>query len=136
MRDEVFGFLQLCADRRYHRMTMEEFEARTGLRPDQYWIEARAGGAPAFEAASGTAEFAYDQGATVMGWAAHGDVCGGFPERSNTEMRAAVEARARERAADFPDAEHWMLFAAGGAVEAQELPGPGDGDELRSRRGG
>lgn len=136
MSNEVFGFLQLCADRRYHRITMEEFEARTGLRPDQYWIEVTAGGAPAFETVSGTAEFAYDQGARVMGWAAHGDVCGGFPERSNAEMRAAVEARARERAADFPDAEHWVLFAAGGRVEAESLRRRRGDDELRSRRGG
>ena len=118
---EVRGFLQLCADRRYHRMTMAEFEARTGLRPDGYWIEATAGGAPAFDAATATAEFAHDNGATIMGWAAHGDSCGGFPGCSDSEMKAKVEAAARERSKDFPEAEHWMLFAAGGRVEAERL---------------
>ena len=117
---EMRGFLQLCADRRYHRMTMAEFEARTGLGPDQYWIEATAGGAPAFGAATATAEFAYNNGATIMGWAAHGDACGGFPGRSDYEMRTKVQAAARERSKDFPEAQHWMLFAAKGRVEASK----------------
>ncbi|MDQ4125742.1 MAG: hypothetical protein M3134_09110, partial [Actinomycetota bacterium] len=70
---EVRGFLQLCADRRYHRLTMEEFEARTGLGPDDYWIEATAGGAAAFGGSTATAAFAYANGARIMGWAGHGD---------------------------------------------------------------
>ena len=115
---EVLGFLQLCADRRYHRLTMAEFETRTGLRPDQYWIEAGAGGAPSFGAATATAAYAYEKGARIMGWAAHGDECGGFPGRSDVEMRAKVQASARERAKDFPDAEHWLLFGTRGRVEA------------------
>lgn len=136
MSEENLGFLQLCADRRYHRMTTEEFEARTGLRHDQYWIQAKAGGAPAFDAPSNTAEFAYGNGARIMGWAAHGDTCGGFPDRTDAEMKAALEAAAADRAAAFPDAEHWILFASGGRVEAKKLAGPGEADELRSSEGG
>lgn len=115
---ERFGFLQLCAERRYHRKTMEAFERATGLGPDEYWIEAAAGGAPAFGTVTATAAFSYANGATIMGWAAHGDTCGGFPGRSDSEIQAKLGAIARERARDFPEAEHWTLFASGGEVEA------------------
>lgn len=114
----TLGFLQLCADRRYHRKTMAQFERATGLRPDQYWIEATAGGAPALDAATATASFAYGNGARIMGWSAHGDGCGGFPGCSDEELRAKLDAAAGERAKDFPAASHWTLFGAGGKVEA------------------
>ena len=118
---EPLGFLQLCADRRFHRMTMTAFEARTGLEPGQYWIEASAGGAAAFGAASLTAEYAHTKGARIMGWAVHGDECGGFPGRSDFDMKTLLQAVARSRYKDFPDVEHWTLFAAAGSVEAAKL---------------
>lgn len=121
MPDEILGFLQLCADRRYHRKTMEAFERATNLRPDQYWIEATAGGAAAFDAPTATASFAYEQGARLMGWATHGDRCGGFPGAGDDEMKAKGRAAAGGRARDFPESRHWTLFAAGGDVEVAEL---------------
>ena len=119
---EVRGFLQLCADRRYHRKAMAEFERVTNLAPDEYWIEATAGGPPAFGAATPTATYAYDNGATIMGWAAHGDGCGGFPGVDDEGMKAKLQAAAADRAIDFPTVEHWTLFGAGGEVEASALP--------------
>ena len=118
---EVLGFLQLCADRRFHRAVMAAFEAETGLPPDGYWIEATAGGAPAFETMSATASFAFDKGAAIVGWAAHGDACGGFPGLSNDEVEATLEATARTRAGEVPGAEHWMLFATGAGVRVTKL---------------
>jgi hypothetical protein len=108
--DPKLGFLQLCADRRFHRKTMLAFETATGLRPDEYWIEARAGGAPAYADKTRAARLAYRQGATVMGWAAHGDRCGGFYGASNEEMRRKLNRAARARMNDFPGAEHYELF--------------------------
>jgi hypothetical protein len=122
MAPQGLGFLQLCADRRYHRVTMEDFEARTGLRPDQYWIEAAAGGAPGLGGATATARFAYDKGARIMGWAAHGGGCGGFPGTGDDELRAKLHGAATDAAREFPEAEHWALFAAGGRVEAAKVP--------------
>jgi hypothetical protein len=127
MTEEVFGFLQLCADRRYHRKTMEAFERATGLAPDEYWIEATAGGAPAFEGPTATAEFAYEKGARVMGWAAHGEGCGGFPGLADDALRTKLAESAAGRAALFAEAEHWTLFAAGGRVEADRLSSSGGG---------
>jgi hypothetical protein len=114
--------LQLCADRRYHRKTMDAFEAATSLASsDGYWIEASAGGAATFRSATLTARYAYEQGARVMGWAAHGDACGGFPGRSDEEIEKKLRGIVGERLKDFPEAEHWLLFGHGGRVEATLL---------------
>jgi hypothetical protein len=113
----VYGFLQLCADRRFHRATMREFERLTGLGEDEYWIEARAGGAPSWSDNTKTGRFAYGQGARVMAWSAHGNDCGGFPGVSNEELRRKVEQSMKRRAEEFPEAEHFALFAHEGGVE-------------------
>lgn len=121
MSDQRLGFIQLCADRRFHRATMDAFEACAGLAPDEYWIEASAGGAAAIDHPTATAKFAYEQGARLMGWAAHGDRCGGFPGRPNADIRARLKDSALARAKEFPDAEHWLLFGQGGSVEVVAL---------------
>ena len=116
-----FGFLQLCADRRYHRKTMEAFERATGLQPHEYWIEARAGGAASWDDNTKTARYAAREGAVHMGWAGHGDGCGGFPGESDEELRGKLEQSARKRVEEFPAAEHWLLFGRGGEVEVARL---------------
>jgi hypothetical protein len=115
------GYLQLCADRRYHRKTMQAFELATGLRPDEYWIEARAGGAASWNDTTRASRLASREGATHMGWAGHGDSCGGFPGESNHELRRKLERTARKRAADFPRAAHYLLFGEGGQVDVVPL---------------
>jgi hypothetical protein len=120
----VYGFLQLCADRRFHRLTMLEFERVTGLGPGEYWIEARAGGAPSWSDNTKTARYAHEHGARFMGWAAHGDNCGGFPGVSNEEMRGKVERAMKSRADEFPQAEHFALFAHGAGVDVVARQAP------------
>jgi hypothetical protein len=115
------GFLQLCAERRFHRAVMEAFERETGLAPDEYWIEARAGGSPSWADNSKTARNAHKNGATLMGWAAHGDVCLGFPGESDDALRERLQRVARRRVEEFPRAEHVMLFALPGGVEVTRL---------------
>jgi hypothetical protein len=114
----VLGFLQLCADRRYHRPTIVAFEKVTGLAADQYWIEAAAGGAPSWSGSSTVGALAYGAGARVMGWAAHGDDCLGFPDRTNGQLRRMLEQTVGERARDFPEAAHFVLFGEDGEVTA------------------
>jgi hypothetical protein len=115
------GFLQLCAERRFHRAVMEAFERETGLAPDGYWIEARAGGTPSWADNSDTAQNAHRNGAVIMGWAAHGDVCLGFPGESDDALRDRLDKVARRRADEYPDAVHVMLFALPGKVEVTRL---------------
>jgi hypothetical protein len=96
---------------------MREFERLAGLGEDDYWIEARAGGAPSWSDNTKTARFAYEHGARHMAWAAHGDQCGGFPGVSNDDMRRKVERSLKSRAEEFPEAQHYALFAHEGGVE-------------------
>jgi hypothetical protein len=111
------GFLQLCADRRFHRLTMEKFEEVTGLGPDEYWIEAGPGGAPYWDDNTEVARIAYREGAAHMGWAAHGDLCYGFPEASNEQLRNRLLETLRKRAEEFPKAHHYGLFGQNEQVE-------------------
>jgi hypothetical protein len=114
--EHALGFLQLCADRRFHRRTMQAFERETGLRPDEYWIEARSGGAPVYQDTTRAARIAYRNGARQMGWAAHGDGCRGFHGASDHDMRAKLDRAARARLEDFREAAHYTLFAVGDDV--------------------
>lgn len=119
--ERALGFLQLCSDRRFHRRTMQAFERETGLRPDEYWIEARAGGAPAYQDTTRAARIAYRNGARHMGWAAHGDGCRGFHGETNHDMSAKLDRAARSRRGDFREAVHYTLFAAGDDVTVTRI---------------
>jgi hypothetical protein len=96
---------------------MEKFEEVTGLGPDEYWIEAGPGGAPSWDDNTEAARLAYAEGAAHMGWATHGDRCGGFPGASNEELRTKLLKALRKRAEEFPKARHYGLFGQGEQVE-------------------
>ena len=112
----ALGFLQLCSERRYHRKTMLAFEQATGLAPDEYWIEARPGGAPSWAENTQAARLARSEGAEYMGWAAHGDECLGFPGEPNERIADRLVRTLRRRAEEFPKAKHLALFAHGDEV--------------------
>ena len=116
------GFLQLCSDRRFHRATMDAFERATGLGPHDYYIEARPGGAPAFSDKTKSARLAYRDGASHMGWMAHGDVCRGFYGESDVDLQQRLQRTARKRVEDFPRATHYVLFARDGEVSVERMP--------------
>ena len=111
------GFLQLCADRRFHRVIMEAFEQAAGLAPDGYWIEAIVGGAPGQALRSRAADFARSKGATQLAWSAHGDACGGFPDTPNERLREMLERTVERRRVEYPDATHYVFFATERRIE-------------------
>jgi hypothetical protein len=117
------GFLQLCSDRRFHRAVMIAFEHATGLGREDYYIEARPGGAPAFADKTKSARLAYRDGAAHMGWMAHGDVCRGFYGESDAELRARLARTVEKRARDFPNASHYAIFALDGGVSIEPYRG-------------
>ena len=119
--ERPLGVLQLCSDLRYHRRTMAAFERATGLGADEYWIEARPGGAPAYQDTTRMARIAYREGARHMGWAAHGDVCRGFHGATDHDMRAKLDRAARARARDFREAAHYTLFGLGEEVTVTRI---------------
>ena len=129
--DERLGFLQLCAERRFHRRVMEAFERAAGLAPDGYWIEARPGGAPSWVDNTRGARLAYRNGATQMGWSGHGDVCLGFPGKSTDELRRMLAKTARARADEFPRARHYLVFATDAEVVVETVRNAVPGGEAR-----
>lgn len=117
------GFLQLCSDRRFHVEVMKAFEDAAGIDSDEYFIEARPGGAASWAESTPAGRLAYGAGARLMGWAGHGDRCLGFRGASNEELLRKLEQTVRKRAADFPRATHLLVFATEGGVDVRSVEG-------------
>ncbi|MDX6528673.1 MAG: hypothetical protein QOH41_963 [Blastocatellia bacterium] len=110
----LLGFLQLCADRRFHRCLQEQFQKDTGLNtPEDYWIHADAGGTPKMECQRTAPDYCYyDKKVRMMGWSAHGDICGGFgPNVPDEVIEQALLVVWRRKVEEYPDAAHFMYFA-------------------------
>jgi len=113
----VLGFLQLCADRRFHSSIQQKFQADAELgSPESYWIHADAGGTPKMECQTTAPDYCYyKKGVRKMGWSAHGNGCGGFGEHVPDDViRNELNEIARRRAADYEDATHYIYFATMG----------------------
>ena len=110
----VLGFLQLCADRRFHRCIQERFQKDAGLQsPEEYWIHADAGGTPKMECQRTAPDYCYyDKQVRLMGWSAHGDGCGGFgPNVPDSVIRQALIVVWRRKTEEYPEARHFVYFA-------------------------
>jgi len=109
----VMGFLQLCADRRFHSCLQNQFQKDANLDSAQkYWIHADAGGTPAMAHLTTAPDYCYHtKGVKVMGWSAHGDGCGGFPGQPDERIRQALAATAQEKVKAYPKATHFVYFA-------------------------
>lgn len=109
----LLGFLQLCADRRFHTLIQREFQADAGLRePTDYWIHADAGGTPKMENLTIAPDYCYKQkGVRLMGWSAHGAGCGGFGEHvPDHVIRKALQATFKIQQDRYWDARHFCYF--------------------------
>src|SRR5436190_12580629 len=114
----VLGFLQLCADRRFHSSIQEKFQTDAKLNsPEAYWIHADAGGTPKMECQTTAPDYCYyKKGVRKMGWSAHGNGCGGFGEHVPDDViRHELNEVARRRAADYPNTTHYIYFATIGS---------------------
>jgi hypothetical protein len=120
----VLGFLQLCADRRFHRCIQEQFQKDAQLKsPEEYWIHADAGGTPKMECQRTAPDYCYyDKKVQLMGWSAHGKICGGFgPNVPDEVIRQALVVVWRRKRDDYPKAKHYVYFATTiGEGEAEE----------------
>jgi hypothetical protein len=107
------GFLQLCADRRFHRCIQQEFkkDAKLTARED-YWIHADAGGTPKMAGQRVTPNYCYhDKKVRLMGWSAHGDGCGGFGESvEDIVIRRALCETMQGKVKEYPEAKHFIYF--------------------------
>jgi hypothetical protein len=107
------GFLQLCADRRFHRTLQERFKQDAGLQSSlDFWIHADAGGTPKMECQRTTPDYCYyTKQVRLMGWSAHGAGCGGFGSEVPDEViRQALTVIANRKRAEYPEARHFVYF--------------------------
>lgn len=107
------GFLQLCADRRFHQCIQKEFKKDAGLTSrDDYWIHANAGGTPKMACERVTPDYCYyKKGVRLMGWSAHGDKCGGFGEHVPDDViRQALCETMQKNVREYPLAKHFIYF--------------------------
>ena len=120
----VTGFLQLCADRRFHRAIRDRFQQDAGLSsPEDYWIHSDAGGTPKMECLRTAPDYCYyDKRVRLMGWSAHGDICGGFgPNVPDEAIQDALIVVSGRKVEEYPEATHFVYFAT--------IIKGGDGDE-------
>ncbi|HEY0322350.1 MAG TPA: hypothetical protein VGC66_15440 [Pyrinomonadaceae bacterium] len=106
------GFLQLCADRRFHKCIQQEFkkDAKLSSRED-YWIHADAGGTPTMASQKTTPNYCYkDKGVRLMGWSAHGANCGGLPNKTDDEIKQLLFDTAEGKVKEYPLAKHFIYF--------------------------
>lgn len=107
------GFLQLCADRRFHRCIQQEFKKDAGLTSrEDYWIHADAGGTPKMASQSVTPNYCYfDKKVRLMGWSAHGANCGGFGHGvEDVVIRQALCETMQGKVREYPLAKHFIYF--------------------------
>jgi hypothetical protein len=106
------GFLQLCADRRFHKCIQQEFkkDAKLTSRED-YWIHADAGGTPTMANQTVTPNYCYeDKNVRLMGWSAHGANCGGLPNQSDDKIKQLLSDTAEGKVKAYPLAKHFIYF--------------------------
>jgi len=108
----LLGFLQLCADRRFHRIIQERFQLDAKLKsPEDYWIHADAGGTPKMADRTVAPDYCYrDKKVRLMGWSAHGDTCGGIPpDVSDDVILKALEETVELKRGRYK-AKHFVYF--------------------------
>lgn len=109
----VRGFLQMCADRRFHNLIQKEFKRDAGLSSrEDYWIHADAGGTPKMADLTIAPDYCYGKKEVrLMGWAAHGDICGGFGDDvGDDEIMQALCKTMQQKVRDYPLATHFIYF--------------------------
>lgn len=109
----AMGFLQLCADRRFHKSIQQAFEEDAGLTSrEAYWIHADAGGTPKMECQRITPDYCYiNKEVRLMGWSAHGAGCGGFGEEVPDEViMRELCATMQRNVRKYALAKHFIYF--------------------------
>jgi hypothetical protein len=128
---ELLGFLRTCIDRRFVQGSRSAFEAKTGLGPTAYWHEAYAGGAardPSLvenDPGTGTNiyadEYAFKHHATMFGWGAHIDDCGGLPGADATQIGQALDHHIEAMIAKYPTCTHYRLLASVSGIDITQV---------------
>ncbi len=117
----TLGFLRTCMDRRFVAATREAFENATGLGPADYWHESYAGGAALAPAAAIGEEYALAHGASIFGWQAHLNGCGGQPGVGDQEIARRLDRTLAAMKGKFPQARHFRILASEYGIDITEV---------------
>ncbi len=139
MSNGTLGFLRTCIDKRFVEGSRRAFETATGLGSTAYWHEAYAGGAARDPSLVGNDprtgnniyadEYAAEHGASIFGWGAHIDTCGGLPGASNTEIAKALDAHIHAMIEKYPDFQHYRILASESGITIVRVhPASGTGE--------
>src|SRR5262249_54778499 len=118
---KALGFLRTCMDRRFIAATREAFEKTTGLGPTGYWQEAYAGGSALPPANTIGEEYAAAHGATIFGWQAHINNCGGQPGVSDEEIGHRLNQTLAAMREKYPNARHFRILASEEGIDIEEI---------------
>jgi len=119
--DKEAGFLRTCMDKRFVAATRAAFEQATGLGATDYWHEAYAGGSALPPASPIGEDYAASHGATIFGWQAHINNCGGQPGVSDQEIAHRLDRMVAEKRAKFPHARHFRILASTDGIDIKEI---------------
>lgn len=115
------GFLRTCIDKRFVAGSRYAFEEAAGLAALDYWHEAYAGGSALPPPNTIGEDYAAAHGATIFGWQAHVDKCGGIPNTSNQEIERMLDQRIALMQAKFPHARHFRILASDNGIDIREV---------------
>lgn len=108
------GFLQMCIERRFHQAVQQRFQEVANLKPTDYWVHTGVGGSPNMRDEHLAPDYCVKEGATVMGWAAHGSKCGGLPGYSDNKILHLLKATLVEKVERYKGLTHHAFFAQEG----------------------
>jgi len=108
-------------DRRFVATTREAFEKATGLGSTDYWHESYAGGAALAPATAIGEEYALAHGASIFGWQAHINNCGGQPGVSDQEIVRRLDRTLAAMKGKFPQARHFRILASVDGIDIKEV---------------
>lgn len=115
------GFLRTCIDKRFVAESRRAFEEAAALAPTDYWHEAYAGGSALEPPNTIGEDYAASHGATIFGWQAHIDNCGGIPGASNQEIERMLDRRILLMLAKYPSARHFRIVASERGIDIREV---------------
>jgi hypothetical protein len=120
VENKKLGYLALCMDRRFVEATRQAFQQKTGLGDTAFWQESWPGGAAVAHDELGE-NYAYEHGARMFGWQAHGDTCGGQQGVTNDEIQQRLDAMIAKKVEKFSNATHFRIFVTEGIVSIKQI---------------
>jgi hypothetical protein len=117
--DKALGYFSACVDRRYWQAQVEAFLKETGLAATDVWFHTEAGGAGKIieNEAFAAPNHAHHSGAKVMGWGMHGDRCGGYPGKTDDELKSIHQEAIAAAVKRYPEATHYGVWSEGEAPD-------------------